>query len=132
MRSLFAAAVLGGLVFASAAQAEKRVFIIANSSDGYGIDRCLASGAQCGAAAANSYCKNHEFASAASYRKVDREEITGAIPSGGGSGCKGSDCDGKDETANHCGLAMLASDGSIALVSPAIAVAMTRSKAAGL
>ena len=77
----------------SAAQAERRMFIIANDGDGYGIDRCLASGDKCGAAAANAYCKTQEFASAASYRKVDRDDITGAIPTGGSGGCKGSKCD---------------------------------------
>ena len=37
-------------------------------------------GDKCGAAAANAYCKTHDFAAAASYRKVDRDDITGAIP----------------------------------------------------
>jgi hypothetical protein len=31
-----------------AAQAEKRLFIIANNPDAYGVDRCLATGASCG------------------------------------------------------------------------------------
>ena len=69
------------------------MFIIANDADGYGIDRCLASGAPCGAAAANAYCKGHEFAEATSYRKVDRDDITGAIPTGGSGGCRGNTCD---------------------------------------
>ena len=81
------------LCLVNTAQAERRMFIIANDADGYGIDRCLASGAPCGAAAANAYCKNHEFASAASYSKVDRDDITGAIPTGGSGGCKGNKCD---------------------------------------
>ena len=75
------------------AQAERRMFIIANDGDGYGIDRCLSSGDKCGAAAANAYCKSHHFASAASYRKVDRDDITGAIPTGGSGGCRGNTCD---------------------------------------
>ena len=86
MRYLFAAfifaAALGGSV---TAQAEKRVFIIANNADGYGIDRCLASGANCGAAVATAYCKSRDFAQAASFRKVDHDEITGAVPSTNGS-----------------------------------------------
>ena len=49
MRYLFAALVLAAAVFGTAAQAEKRTFIIANNSDGYGVDRCLATGATCGA-----------------------------------------------------------------------------------
>jgi hypothetical protein len=78
---------------ASAAQAERRMFIIANDAAGYGIDRCLAAGDKCGAAAANAYCKTHQFEQAASFRKVDRDEITGAIPSGGSGGCRGGQCD---------------------------------------
>ncbi len=81
------------LCLAGAAQAERRVFIITNDADSYGIDRCLASGAKCGAAAANAYCKSREFAEAASFSKVDRDEITGAIPTGGAGGCKGPKCD---------------------------------------
>jgi hypothetical protein len=77
---------------ANAAQAaERRMFIIGADASGYGIDRCLESGAKCGAAAANAYCKAHDYASAMSYRKVDRDDITGAIPAGGG--CRGSKCD---------------------------------------
>jgi len=75
------------------AQAERRMFIIANDGDGYGVDRCLATGDKCGTAAANAYCKSHQFASAASYRKVDRDDITGAIPTGGSGGCRGNTCD---------------------------------------
>ncbi len=85
-----AAAVLLG---AAAAQAEKRMFIIANDGDGYGVDRCLASGAPCGAAVATSYCKSRQFAQALSFRKVDRDDITGAIPTGDPSTCKGGTCD---------------------------------------
>jgi len=92
MRTLIAAAAFTAVLFSAvAAHAEKRVFIIANNSDGYGIDQCLASSARCGAAAANSYCRSREFAQALSYHKVDRDDITGAIPSTGS--CRGAGCD---------------------------------------
>jgi hypothetical protein len=81
------------LCLANAAQAERRVFIITNDADSYGIDRCLASGAKCGAAAANAYCKTREFAQAASYSKVDRDDVTGAIPTGNAGACNGAKCD---------------------------------------
>ena len=91
MRTLFAG-LTAVLCLASAAQAdERRMFIIANDADGYGVDRCLANGDRCGAAAANAYCKTREFVSAATYHKVDREEITGSVPTGGtctGAGCE--------------------------------------------
>ena len=79
------------LCLVNTAQAERRMFIIGADAGGYGVDRCLETGAKCGAAAANAYCKSHDYATAMSYRKVDRDEITGAIPSGGG--CSGSKCD---------------------------------------
>ena len=85
MRYLFAALVLAATAISSAAQAEKRIFIIANNSDGYGVDRCLATGARCGVAVATAYCKARDFAQAASFRKIDHDEITGAVPSTNGS-----------------------------------------------
>jgi hypothetical protein len=92
MRNLLAATAIAALLGASAAQAEKRIFIIANNADGYGVDRCLASGARCGAAAATAYCKSREFSQAVSYRKVDKDEITGAIPATGRD-CRGGICE---------------------------------------
>lgn len=66
----------------SSANAETRTFVLRNSPDGYGIDQCLASGASCGRMVASSYCKSRDFAEAASFRRVERAEITGAIPVG--------------------------------------------------
>jgi hypothetical protein len=101
MRSMSAVAVFTAMLLgASAAQAEKRVFIVANNGDGYGIDRCLAAGAACGAAAANSYCHTHEFGQALSYRKVERNDITGAIPASAPGACNSAHCD--DFVAIEC------------------------------
>lgn len=92
MRSLFAVAVFGAIIASlPAAQAEKRIFIIANNSDGYGIDRCLASGAQCGTAAATAFCRGREYAQAVSFRKADRGEITGRGPNFD-EGCRREAC----------------------------------------
>jgi hypothetical protein len=87
MRYILAALVLAA-AFSSAAQAEKRTFIIANNADGYGVDRCLATGASCGAPVATAYCKSRDYAQAASFRKVDHDEITGAVPSTNGSSAR--------------------------------------------
>jgi hypothetical protein len=84
----FATAILS----ATCATAERRMFIIANNANGYGVDRCLASGAACGAAIARAYCRSREFNQAVSYRKVDKNDITGAAPSAAG-GCRGTGCD---------------------------------------
>jgi hypothetical protein len=82
MRSLSAAfvAVFCLLAWGAPAQAEKRIFIVANSPDAYGVDRCIADSSACGAAAAAAYCQSKQFAKAASYRRIERDENTGAIP----------------------------------------------------
>jgi hypothetical protein len=80
------------LLAASAASADSRVFIVANQADGYGVDECLARGDKCGAHAARSYCQSREFAQATAYRRVDPDEVTGAVPSGGGDKCSGHGC----------------------------------------
>ena len=91
MRVLLAA-VLGVVLGVSAAQAEKKIFIIANSSDGYGIDRCLANGEPCGATVASAYCQSQSFVQAKSFRQIERDDITGAVPTSGKNACAGS-CD---------------------------------------
>ena len=90
MRTALAGSIAFVLALASAQAAERRMFIIPNDADGYGVDRCLAKGERCGTAAANSYCQTHSYAQASSFRKVDRDEITGAIP--GADACRGSKC----------------------------------------
>jgi len=80
MRTLVATLVVASAILSGTAQVEKQIFIIANNSDGYGVDRCLASGASCGAAVATAYCQARDYVRAASFRKVDREEITGIVP----------------------------------------------------
>ena len=83
VRFVAAAFVLVGMLYGNVSvQAESRIFIIVNDPSGYGVDRCLATGASCGAAVATAYCRSREFTQAASFRKVEREEITGAIPIG--------------------------------------------------
>lgn len=82
----FASMLFAGLfvVMAGAAHADSRVFIIANQPDGYGIDLCLARGESCGAPAARAYCQSRDFAQASSYRRVDPDEVTGAVPATAG------------------------------------------------
>jgi len=87
MRAILAVLSVAAVVAAATpALAEKRLFIIANNPDGYGLDRCLANGAACGTAAATAYCASHEFHKALSFRKIDRDDITGAIPAS--TGCE--------------------------------------------
>ena len=83
MRSVAAVLALGAVLYGSvSAQAENRIFIIANNPDGYGVDRCLSSGANCGAVVATAYCRARDFTEAASFRRVERDEIVGPVPAG--------------------------------------------------
>lgn len=85
MRSVSALLACAFVAAASAASADSRVFIVANQSDSYGVDQCLARGEKCGAHAARSYCQSRDFADASSYRRVDPDEITGSVPKAGGN-----------------------------------------------
>jgi hypothetical protein len=79
----FGLAIAGALALMAPAAADNRIFIIANNADGYGVDRCLATGERCGVTVATAYCQSQAFALAKSFRKIDRDEITGAVPAGG-------------------------------------------------
>src|SRR5262252_3497219 len=64
------------------AGAETKIFIVENQPDGYGIDQCLASGANCGKPMASAYCQSRRYGQAVSFRKAEPDEIT----RGGASG----------------------------------------------
>ena len=87
---LVALAAFAALSAAVPARADNRVFIIANQSDGYGIDECLANGQTCGVHAARAYCQSREFTEATAFRRVDPDEVTGAIPASTGGHRRGS------------------------------------------
>lgn len=80
MRFLFTLIACVCLIASTETRADSRVFIVANQADGYGVDECLAKGDKCGAHAARAYCQSREFALATSYRRIDPDEVTGAIP----------------------------------------------------
>jgi hypothetical protein len=83
-------AITATLALIATAAAENRVFIIVNHADGYGVDRCLATGERCGVTVATAYCQSHSFTLAKSFRKIERDEITGAVPASSNSACSGS------------------------------------------
>jgi hypothetical protein len=66
------------LLLTVAAGAETRTFIVDND-DGYGVDRCLATGASCGVVVARAYCRSQAFAEARSFRKVALADITTSV-----------------------------------------------------
>ena len=78
---------------AAPARAEQHMFVVANDPDGYGIDRCLASGEKCGAAAANAYCKTQAFTAATTFHQVNRIDVTGSVSDGAPASCPASACE---------------------------------------
>jgi hypothetical protein len=86
MRSVLGWFLLSFLVV-TPAWAETRVFIV-KDDDGYGVNRCLAAGASCGAAIASAYCRSHAFREARWFRKVAEagmNDAASAIPECGGN-----------------------------------------------
>lgn len=77
----------------STTRAEQHVFLVANDADGYGVDRCLASGEKCGAAAANAYCRTQAFTLAATYHKVGHDDFTGAVTKDASLACQRATCE---------------------------------------
>jgi len=64
------------------AVAETRIFIVENQPDGYGIDQCLASGANCGKPMASAYCQSRNYGQAVSFRRAEPDEVTASRASG--------------------------------------------------
>lgn len=81
MRIDVLAALAASCLLVTPASSETRMFVIANAPDAYGVDQCLATGASCGKVVANSYCQSQAYAQAASFKKLDRADITSSIVS---------------------------------------------------
>jgi len=91
MRILFApAAFVVLLALAAPAGAETKIFFVENQPDGYGVDQCLASGANCGRPVASAYCQSRKYDQAVSFRKVEPDEVTGST--GGDAVCRRRSC----------------------------------------
>jgi hypothetical protein len=75
------AALAAVLALTTPSQADTKTFLI-DSSDGYGIDRCLAAGEACGRAAATALCRANAFARVVDYGRMEPNEITGTLPGG--------------------------------------------------
>src|SRR5260370_33305449 len=73
--------IVGLMGLAPPAGAETKIFIVENQPDGYGIDQCLASGANCGKPMASAYCQSRRYGQALSFRNGEQDEITGGVAS---------------------------------------------------
>jgi hypothetical protein len=92
MRNLIALpTIIVFLALALPAGAETRIFIVENQPDGYGIDQCLASGANCGKPMASAYCQSRKYGQAVSFRKAEPDEISGGGVSAGAI-CRARGC----------------------------------------
>jgi hypothetical protein len=79
MRQLWFVALAAAIVFAGPAFAETHIFVF-KGDDGYGVHDCLASGEQCGEAAASAICRARDYMQAVNFGRVETDEITGAVP----------------------------------------------------
>jgi hypothetical protein len=101
MRKLIApATIIVHLALALPAGAETKIFIVENQPDGYGIDQCLATGANCGKPMASAYCQSRKYDQALSFRKAVPDEIAGGIAAGDAT-CHTRGC--LDFVAIECG-----------------------------
>ncbi|MEP9351244.1 hypothetical protein [Xanthobacter sp. KR7-225] len=87
--ALVLVAVLGATI---PARADTRIFLI-DSSDGYRVDACLATGAPCGERIATAWCRAHDFDHAIDFGQVANDAMT-PISSGSftGAACHGPLC----------------------------------------
>jgi hypothetical protein len=79
------------LASALPANAETKIFFVENQPDGYGIDQCLASGANCGRPMARAYCQSRNYGQALSFRKAGPDEMAVARVAGEAA-CPASGC----------------------------------------
>lgn len=70
------------LLLAGNAGAETRTFILANDGRTPAAYACLRSAPGCDPAVLHALCREHGFEHAVGHRKLDRDEITGEVPSG--------------------------------------------------
>jgi hypothetical protein len=64
---------------------------VENQPDGYGIDQCLARGANCGKPMASAYCQSRQYGRATSFRRAEPEEMPEGKASGDAT-CRASGC----------------------------------------
>jgi hypothetical protein len=93
MRTVLMAAIALFCLCSGISRAEQHRFLVANDADSYGIDRCLASGEKCGAAAANAYCRTQAFAAAATYHKIDQDDLAALVSKETRGNCQPGRCD---------------------------------------
>ena len=83
MRSLLTSLTFAAVVLdVATAHAESRTFIITNIMDDP-VHGCLNRSGGCGTSVANALCRDRGFKQAATYRKLEGDDITGAVSTNG-------------------------------------------------
>lgn len=62
----------------AAAQEPTAIFVV-DTSDGYGIDNCVASGASCGQAMADAWCRVHDYERAVSFGTMKSDATLSSV-----------------------------------------------------
>lgn len=92
-RALLIATLLLAPSLASAG--ETKIFLI-DSSDGYGIDTCIANSSACGAAMAGAWCRAHDYKVAVSFGRVESDAVATPVSAGSTAStrtaCYGNSC----------------------------------------
>ncbi len=103
-RALLAATFAAPLALTPAlalAEGQTEMFVV-DSSDGYGIDACVASGAACGAAMAEAWCRVHDYSRVIAFGKVQSDAGKAQLISANvRTACVGGSC--ADVVAITCG-----------------------------
>ncbi|MEH2509512.1 hypothetical protein V1291_000866 [Nitrobacteraceae bacterium AZCC 1564] len=92
MRFVSALSFCALVLMSSPTLADSRIFVIANQSDGYGVNECLANGEKCGEHAARAYCRSRDFTQATNYHRVAPDEVTNSVPVSTGRTCSAGEC----------------------------------------
>ncbi len=78
LRTALVAGLLALSPVMATAQDAREIFVV-DSSDGYGIDACVASGATCGQAMADAWCRVHDYERAVGFGKVKSDATISAV-----------------------------------------------------
>jgi hypothetical protein len=83
MRPVLQLLALAAVLFSAVhAMAENRTYVVSNREQDPLLD-CLATATGCRSSVADAYCQVRGFAQAANFAKIEREDITSAVPSRG-------------------------------------------------
>jgi hypothetical protein len=78
LRSAFLAVALIAAPGLAMAQEPTAIFVV-DTSDGYGIDNCVATGAPCGQAMADAWCRVHDYSRAVGFGRMKSDATLSSV-----------------------------------------------------